>query len=88
MSKVEYKTDPFALIAFGCGVAGFWILPEIFAPIGLISGLVAARRFKENKEIGGKIYRITGAILNSINIFYILYEYGAFRGFSKYLTAF
>ncbi len=75
MSEIQQKTDPFAIISFAAGLGGFLILPILFVPIGYISGIVSYYRLKENKELKGKGLRIIGAILNSINILWLMFQY-------------
>lgn len=71
------KTDPFAIITFAAGIGGLLILPILFIPVGYICAIVSYYRMKEDKTLKGNGLRITGAILNSVNILYLLYMWGA-----------
>ena len=75
LNGTEQKTDPFAIIAFAAGLGGFIILPILFVPIGYIAAIVSYYRLKENKELKGSALRIIGAILTSINIIWLMYQY-------------
>lgn len=69
------KTEPFAVISFAAGLGGFVLLPILFVPIGYIAALVSYFRLKENEEYKGKGWRLAGAILTSINILWLLYQF-------------
>lgn len=71
-------TDPFAIIAFASGIGGFVILPILFVPIGYISALVSYYRIKESNHLKGESLRIIGAILTTINILWLMYQYKIF----------
>ena len=75
MTTTEHKqTEPFALVAFLSGIAGFFILPIVFAPITWLSAIASYYRFKQNKDkYNGNWMRIVGAILGVINILYLRY---------------
>ena len=75
LNETEQKTDPFAIISFAAGLGGFIILPILFVPIGYIAAIVSYYRLKENKELKGSVLRIIGAILTSINIIWLMYQY-------------
>lgn len=67
--------DIFAIITFMTGLLGFIFLPIFFIPICFICTLVSHSRLKENKFLTGEGLRITGAIINVINIIYLIYSY-------------
>lgn len=71
----DRTTDIFAIIAFASGVGGFIILPILFIPVGYISALVSYYRIRENKNLEGESIRIFGAILTTINILWLMYQY-------------
>lgn len=81
VNEIQQKTDPFAIVTFASGLGGFVILPILFIPIGYIASILSYYRLKENKELKGGGLRIFGAILTTINILWIMYQFklGIFR---------
>lgn len=75
INNAQQKTDPFAIISFAAGCGGFVILPIFFVPIGYISSIVSYYRLKEDIELKGHGLRITGAILTTLNIFWLMYQF-------------
>lgn len=69
------KTDPYAIITFCTGLLGFMILPIVFVPICYIFSLLSHYRLKENKNFKGKGLRLAGALLNTVNIIYLIYQF-------------
>ena len=69
------KTEPFAITTFAAGLGGFVILPILFIPIGFIASIISYYKLKENKSLKGKGLRFFGAILNAINLLYLMYQY-------------
>jgi len=78
----DRKTDPVAIVSFAAGLVGFIIMPIIFVPIGYIASIHSYYRLKENKELKGSELRIIGAILTTINILWLMYQYQI--GFMSY----
>jgi hypothetical protein len=77
-TSTDYETkttDIFASISLAAGVGGFLILPIIFVPIGYIASIISYYRIKENNNLKGSGMRIIGAILTSINIFWLMYQF-------------
>lgn len=74
------RTDPYAIITFCTGLLGFMILPILFVPICYIFSLLSHYRLKENRNFKGKGLRLAGALLNTVNIIYLIYQFrnGAF----------
>ena len=81
VKKQSATTDPFAIISFSAGLGGFLIIPIIFVPIGYIAAIVSYYRLKEDENLKGNGLRIIGAILTTINIFWLMYQFkvGFFR---------
>ena len=77
----DKTTDIFAIVSFACGVGGFLILPILFVPIGYIASIISYYRLKENKNLNGSSLRIIGAVLTTLNIFWLMYSFkiGIFR---------
>ncbi|MFT5283331.1 MAG: hypothetical protein ACI94Z_002174 [Yoonia sp.] len=75
LNESQKKTDIAAVICFAAGLGGLLILPILFVPISYIAAIVSYYRLKENKELKGKGLRISGAILTSINILWLMYQY-------------
>lgn len=71
----EVKTDPYAIITFCTGLLGFMILPIVFVPICYVFSLLSHYRLKENKSFKGKGLRLAGALLNTVNIIYLIYQF-------------
>jgi hypothetical protein len=71
----QRKTDPFAAMSFAAGLGGFVILPILFVPIGYISSIVSYYRLKEDESLSGRGLRLIGAILTTINLFWLMYVY-------------
>lgn len=69
------KTDPYAIITFCTGLLGFMILPIVFVPICYIFSLLSHYRLKENKNFKGKGLRLAGALFNTVNIIYLIYQF-------------
>lgn len=69
------KTDPYAIITFCTGLLGFMILPIVFVPICYVFSLLSHYRLKENKNFKGKGLRLAGALLNTVNIIYLIYQF-------------
>lgn len=69
------RTDPYAIITFCTGLLGFMILPILFVPICYIFSLLSHYRLKENKNFKGKGLRLAGALLNTVNIIYLIYQF-------------
>ena len=70
------KTELFAIISFAAGLGGFLILPILFVPIGYIAAVVSYYRINENKqEWKGHGLRITGALLTTANILWLMYQF-------------
>jgi hypothetical protein len=81
INEIQQKTDPFAIVTFAAGLGGFVILPILFIPVGYIASMLSYYRLKENKELKGSGLRIFGAILTTINILWLMYQFklGIFR---------
>ncbi|MFV8366205.1 zinc-ribbon domain-containing protein [Flavobacterium sp. XS1P27] len=71
----EKTTDIFAIASFASGLGGFLILPILFVPIGYITSIISYYRLKENPKLNGKGLRIIGAILTTLNIFWLMYTF-------------
>jgi len=67
------STDPFAIASFAAGLGGFLILPIIFIPIAYVTSIVSYYRMNQDKSLGGTGFRVIGAILTTINIFWVMY---------------
>jgi hypothetical protein len=75
VNELPKKTDIAAVICFAAGLGGVLFLPILFAPISYIAAIVSYYRLKENKELKGNGLRISGAVLTSINIIWLLYVF-------------
>lgn len=71
----EIKTDPYAIVTLATGLMGFMVFPILFVPVCYIFSLLSYYRLKDNKNLKGKGLRLTGAIINSINILYLYYTF-------------
>ena len=71
----DIRTDPYAIVTFCTGLLGFMFLPLLFVPVCFIVSILSYYRLKDNKHLKGKGLRITGAIINSINILYLYYSF-------------
>lgn len=71
----EIKTDPYAIVTLATGLMGFMVFPILFVPVCYIFSLLSYYRLRDNKNLKGKGLRLTGAIINSINILYLYYTF-------------
>lgn len=69
------STDIWAVVTFATALIGFMYLPLLFVPICFISSIISYYRLKDNQNLTGKGLRLTGAIINSINILYLMYTF-------------
>jgi len=69
------STDVFAIIAFAAGLGGFLILPILFVPIAYIACIISYFKMKQDKSLGGVGFRTIGAVLTTINIFWLMYQF-------------
>lgn len=69
------KTDIFAVICFSTGMLGIVILPLIFTPVAFISGVISYYRLRDNPALKGRGLRLTGAILASLSILWLLFQF-------------
>lgn len=79
--NLQKSTDIYAVITFATALLGFMFLPLLFVPICFIFSLVSYYRLKDNKNLQGKGLRLVGALINSVNILYLMYtfEIGFFK---------
>lgn len=69
------STDIWAVVTFATALIGFMYLPLLFVPICFLSSIISYYRLKDNQNLTGKGLRLTGAIINSINIIYLMYTF-------------
>jgi len=79
--NIQYErqqTDIFAVLCFATAVAGVLLgFPIIFAPAAFIFAIVSRYRLKDNPYLKGRGLRIVGAIINIINILYLMNSFGS-----------
>lgn len=76
LDESEKKTtDIWAVVTFATALIGFMYLPLLFVPICFLSSIISYYRLKDNQNLTGKGLRLTGAIINSINILYLMYTF-------------
>lgn len=67
------STDMWAVVTFATALIGFMYLPLLFVPVCFISSFISYYRIKNTPNLTGKGLRLTGAIINSVNILYLMY---------------
>lgn len=73
--NLQKSTDIYAVITFATALLGFMFLPLLFVPICFIFSLVSYYRLKDNKNLQGKGLRLMGALINAVNIIYLMYTF-------------
>jgi hypothetical protein len=73
--KAKQQTDIFAILCFATGMISILLLPILFMPACYICGIVSYYRLKENPNLKGQRLRVTGWILGSISLLYLLWIY-------------
>lgn len=74
-SNETVKTDPYAILTFCTGLIGFMVLPILFVPVCFFISILSYYRLKDNKSLKGNGLRLTGALINSVNILYLYYSF-------------
>lgn len=76
--RSKRTTDPFAVACFISGVWGLLMLPIVFVPICVVSGMISYFRLKEDKRLKGHGWRIAGGIFGIISALWLMWQLGAF----------
>jgi hypothetical protein len=71
--------DIFAVLTFASAMVSMLILPIVFVPICYICSIVSYYRLKDNPNLKGKGLRLTGAIIGSVSLLYLLWSLGIFK---------
>ncbi len=73
--KQKPETDPFAFFCFLTGLISLAFFPEVLMPVCYGCGIVSYYRLKENHNLKGQGWRVTGWIFGSLSFLFLLWKY-------------